>query len=130
MKKLIFFFVITITATFSQAQTLADAKAHPEKTLSWETMTYDFGLMEQAKAQSATFKFQNTTDDLVFIKSVKPSCGCTVAEYTRTAVAPGDWAEIKANYNAATPGHFRKTILVTTSFSDQVVELTITGEVR
>lgn len=98
--------------------------------LSWEALTYDFGLMEQAKAQSATFKFQNNTDEVVFIKSVKPSCGCTVAEYTHTAIAPGDWAEIKANYNAATAGQFRKTVQVTTSASEEVVVLTITGEVK
>lgn len=130
MKKLIFFFVITITASISQAQTLADAKVQPAKTLSWETLTFDFGVMELAKAESATFKFQNTTDEVVFIKSVKPSCGCTIAEYTRTSISPGDWAEIKTSYNAANSGHFRKSILVTTSHIEQAVELTITGEVR
>lgn len=130
MKKLFFFFVLAITAATAQAQTLASAKVTTVKQLHWETMTHDFGLMEQAKAQSAIFKFQNNTDEVVFIKSVKPSCGCTVAEYTRTAVAPGDWAEIKASYNAATLGQFRKTLQLTTSASDEVIVLTITGEVK
>lgn len=130
MKKLLLFFVLVVAATTSQAQPMADAKLGNFKTISWEAQTHDFGLLELAKAQTATFKFQNNTDEVVFIKNVKPSCGCTVAEYTRTAIQPGEWAEIKANYNAATAGVFRKTIQVTTSASTTIDVLTILGEVR
>ncbi len=122
--------LLVATSVATQAQNLASAQVAVVKQLSWESLTHDFGLLEKAQSQSATFKFQNISEEVVFIKSVKPSCGCTVAEYTRTAVAPGDWAEIKANFNAATAGQFRKTIQVTTSASDEVIVLTISGEVR
>jgi len=130
MKKLLFFFVLAVAANTAHGQILADAKTSTAKQLSWEALSYDFGVMEQNQAQSATFKFQNNTEEVVFIKSVKPSCGCTVADYTRSAIQPGEWAEIKANYNAAAIGQFRKTVQVTTSESEEVIVLTISGEVK
>jgi carbonic anhydrase len=130
MKKVLLFFVLAVAATTVQAQPLADANDRLTKQLSWETQSYDFGIMEQAKAQTATFKFQNNTDEVVFIKTVKPTCGCTVADYTRSAIQPSEWAEVKANYNAAAAGMFRKTIQVTTSASTEAVVLTISGEVK
>jgi Protein of unknown function (DUF1573) len=39
-----------------------------------------------------TFKSVNTGEAPLFIREVRASCGCTVPQYTRTAVAPGDTA--------------------------------------
>ncbi len=134
MKKLLFFFVLAVAAGTTTAQTLADAGEKEAKTtakvLAWESQDYDFGVMEQSKPQTAVFKFQNKTDKAVVISQVKPACGCTVADYSRSPILPGEWGEVKANYNAAAMGQFRKTIQVVTSASETPVSLTITGEVK
>jgi len=83
--------------------------------LKWETETHEFGTIEQGKPVSYEFTFTNTTNKDITLTNVKPSCGCTAANYTKTAVKPGEKGFVTATYNAAAGGAFHKTVTVTTS---------------
>jgi hypothetical protein len=101
-----------------------------EAAFNWTQTTYDFGKIKRNTPVTHEFRFINNGNDPLIITSVKASCGCTVAEYTKDPVAPGAEGFVKATYNAATEGAFTKTITVNSNTSDGVVTLIIKGEVN
>ena len=96
------------SAIAAPAQTKASA-------MKWDTETHEFGEIEKGKPASYEFTFTNTTKETILITNVKPSCGCTAANYTKTPIKPGEKGTVEATYNAAAPGNFHKTITVTTN---------------
>ena len=109
------------TISFAQLQEAKAAVAAPvakvmkNSEMKWKTETHDFGTIEKGKPATYTFTFTNTTKETVLLTAVKPSCGCTAANYTKTPVKPGESGTVDATYNAANPGSFQKTITVTTN---------------
>jgi hypothetical protein len=91
------------------------AKALKTSDMTWKSETHDFGEIEKGKPATHSFTFTNTTKETVLLTSVKPSCGCTAANYTKTPIKPGETGSVEATYNAAAPGNFQKTITVTTN---------------
>ena len=57
------------------------------------------------------------------------SCGCTVADFTKKPVKPGESGVINVTYDGTDkfPGHFTKTISVRSNAVSQLVRLTIEG---
>jgi hypothetical protein len=97
--------------------------------LKWENDIHDFGTLDKGKPATYEFVFVNTTKETVLITNVRPSCGCTAANYTKTPIKPGEKGMVAATYNAASPGMFTKSITVTTSDSTVPKSLTIKGKV-
>lgn len=87
-------------------------------TLVWKTENIDLGEIPQNVPKEIVFEFKNTGLKAITITKVQPSCGCTAADYTKEAIAPGASGFIKATYNAANKGSFTKTVTVVTSDSD------------
>ena len=59
-----------------------------------EQIEHQAGLMEDKT--EAVFKFTNTSDSEVTIKSARSSCGCTVPKLEKNTYAPGESGEIRA----------------------------------
>ncbi|AWM13690.1 DUF1573 domain-containing protein [Flavobacterium sp. NRK F10] len=93
----------------------AAAKATKQSDLKWDNDTHDFGEIEKGKPVSYEFTFTNTSKQTILVTNVKPSCGCTATNYTKTPVKPGEKGSVTATYNAAHPGNFHKTVTVTTN---------------
>ncbi|MEZ4853158.1 DUF1573 domain-containing protein [Flavobacterium sp.] len=83
--------------------------------LTWDTETHDFGDIERGKPVTYEFTFTNTSKETILLTNVKPSCGCTAANYTKTPIKPGEKGYVSATYNAASPNAFNKAITVTTN---------------
>lgn len=102
MKNLIYilaFAFVGITATNAQE-------------ITFENEIIDYGNINKGADGHKVFKFTNTGDQPLIVKSVKPSCGCTVADYPKTPIAPGESGEIKVGYNTDIVSAFNKTITV------------------
>lgn len=95
----------------------------------WESTMHDFGNITQSTAVEHKFTFTNKGDIPLIISTVKASCGCTVAEYTREAIAPGEEGTVSARYDAAKIGAFTKTVTVTANTGAEAVVLTLKGNV-
>ncbi|MDP5171824.1 MAG: DUF1573 domain-containing protein, partial [Bacteroidia bacterium] len=63
------------------------------------------------------------------IASVKPSCQCTVTEYSTEAIAPGESGYVMARYSAASPGFFNKSVTVRLNVEGELVILKLSGQV-
>ena len=101
----------------------------PAPTATWAMEMHDFGSVPQGTPITHIFEFTNTGNKPIQIESVKPSCGCTAADYSREAVAPGETGYIKVEYNAASKGLFTKSIVVRSNAAKPVMMLKIKGEV-
>ena len=98
--------------------------------ITWTEDVHNFGDIQKGNPASHEFTFKNTTKETILITNVKPSCGCTAANYTKTPIKPGETGSVTATFNAANPGPFSKQITVTTSDSDVKKVLTIKGKVE
>ncbi len=97
--------------------------------LTFKEDTHNFGDIELRKPASYDFTLTNTSDKAITITQVKPSCGCTVPSYRKTAIKPGESAAITATYDAHYTGSFSKTLTVKTDAGDKKQVLHIKGKV-
>lgn len=105
----------------AQTDTKAEFKFTEEK--------HDFGKVPQGKPVTTEFAFTNIGVEPLILTEVKPTCGCTIADYTKTPVKHGDKGLIKITYNAAVEAPFNKTIVVTSNAKTPTKYLVIVGEV-
>ena len=85
--------------------------------IQFEKMTYDFGnVKEEGGKVTGKFEFTNIGNKDLLLTNVKPGCGCTAADYTKTPVPPGGKGFINATYDPYNrPGPFNKNIKVSTN---------------
>ena len=117
MKKLVLALVMfaAVVSAYSQPQIEFDKKTH------------DFGkVREEGGKITARFTFKNTGDSDLILTKVKPGCGCTAANYTKEAVAPGQTGFIDATYDPwGRPGAFNKNIKVSTNIPGEATPMII-----
>ncbi|MDF3077423.1 MAG: hypothetical protein K0S09_1312 [Sphingobacteriaceae bacterium] len=95
----------------------------------FEKETHDFGKIPQGKPVTVELAFTNIGEQPLIISAVEPTCGCTIADYTKTPVLKGKSGSIKLTYSAAAPGAFTKGITVKSNAKTPVKVLYIKGEV-
>lgn len=92
--------------------------------------THDFGKIPFNKPATHEFTFTNDGTSPIIISEVKPTCGCSVAEFTKTPVKPGEAGSIKVTYDASVKGPFTKSFIVKSNTNTPVRNLTIKGSVE
>lgn len=133
-----FVFVITsCQSNASSSEHSADSLKMMEDSAGYTTASFpdsmqNFGTVDKGKQVKIVFHVQNTGTKPLLIASAKPSCGCTVADFTKSPIEPGKSGEINASFdsNHGSPGQVRKTITVVTNTSPKHNMLIFTGEVK
>lgn len=95
----------------------------------YDKKQYEFGSVLWNEPALASFRVTNAGKGFLFIRDVKPSCGCTLVNWTKEAIKPGDNGEIKVAFDAAMLGHFHKHLAVYTNCSKAPVYLSLVGDV-
>ncbi len=90
-----------------------DAKAGEFPVMTFEETEFDFGTIDQGTPKEHVFKFTNTGNAPLVIVDAKSSCGCTVPEYTKEPVAPGDKGELLVKFNGSGKNQVSKTVTIT-----------------
>lgn len=96
--------------------------------LKFESTTVDYGDIQKGSDPYRSFVFENTSNEPVAIKSAKGSCGCTVPEYPKEPIMPGQKSEVKVRYDTQRVGPFGKTVTLMTTKDEKIV-LNIKGKV-
>lgn len=104
----------TAKAVQAPVATVTPAPTPKQSVIKWDKEIHDFGDIEKGKPVTYEFSFTNTTNETVLITNVKPACGCTAANYTKTPIKPGEKGMVAATFNAASPGGFQKTVTILT----------------
>lgn len=90
-----------------------DTQADKFPVISFTETTYDFGTINQGEAQEHVFTFTNTGEADLVIVDAKSSCGCTVPQYPKTPIAPGETGEMLVKFNGSGKNQVSKTVTVT-----------------
>ncbi len=88
----------------------AQATAFPEMT--FDEKEFDFGNITKGNAVEHKFTFTNTGKAPLVIVDAKSSCGCTVPEYSKEPVQPGDKGELLVKYNGSGANQVTKTVTI------------------
>src|SRR6056300_337127 len=78
-----------------------DNQADKYPVMSFTETTYDFGTINQGEAQEHVFTFTNTGEADLVIVDAKSSCGCTVPQYPKAPIAPGETGEMLVKFNGS-----------------------------
>jgi len=93
-------------------------------------LVHDYGIIDVGSPGHCEFIFTNKKKTSLVISNVRPSCGCTVAKWSKEPILPGKTGSIKINFSTKIPGTFLKTITVTSNAKNATVTLRIKGNVR
>lgn len=120
-------FIILLYFTIIAVAVTAQTNNH----VIFEKQSHDFGTFpEDGENQTCNFKFTNRGESPIAITHVQTTCGCTVVNYTRTPIPPGQTGTIGVTYNPqGRPGKFNRSILVDITGSNSKIKLTISGMV-
>lgn len=116
----------------SQKDTLAvQTDSTSAAAITFEQTTYDFGQVNEGEKVSYQFKFKNTGKSPLIISNAMASCGCTVPDYPKTPVAPGQDGLISVVFNSANQsGKQNKIITISSNAVPPITEVYLTGEVK
>ncbi|NNE28904.1 MAG: DUF1573 domain-containing protein [Saprospiraceae bacterium] len=131
MNKLLsaFAFAILFSLGASAQTPAAEEAAQGGPEMKFETLEVDYGTIQQNSEPYRVFKFTNTGDEPLQITNAKGSCGCTVPEWPKEPVFPGEDAEIRVRYDTKRIGKFVKRVTLTANTAAETYRLTIKGEV-
>ena len=83
-------------------------------TISFEKTRHNFGRIAEGDMPKTTFRFTNTGKEPLVITSAVASCGCTVANWPRGPIAPGESSVIDVAFDSKKKsGEVTKTVTVT-----------------
>lgn len=101
-------------ATPAGLQPAEEKPEGPLPVIQYEETDYDFGTINEGDVVEHTFKFKNTGEAPLIIQSAKPSCGCTVPDWTKEPIPVGGEGFIHAKFDSEGKSNIQnKTITVT-----------------
>lgn len=105
------------TTATSANQTRAATDTTRFTTIQWIDSLKNVGNVQFGETVSIPFKFKNTGNYPLMILSAEPGCGCTVTDFPKKTIAPGEEGTITAAFdsNKGHEGEFRKNINVSTN---------------
>lgn len=89
----------------------------------------NLGEIRMNEKDSCLFIFTNDSKIPAIIHHVKPTCGCTIAEWPQTPIQKGDSSHIKIVFKGENEGFFKKRIKVSSNSKNPEIILTISGTV-
>jgi len=102
----------------------------PKTTIEFDKTVVDFGDITQGDVVKDVVKFTNTGSEPLIISSAKGSCGCTVPEWPKAPVAPGETGEIKIEFSSkGKKGKQTKTVTIQANTDPNPTRLTVKSNI-
>jgi hypothetical protein len=96
----------------------------------FESDNHEFGPITEGEIVSYNFKFKNSGKAPLIITQASASCGCTVPEYSKDPIAPGQEGFIKVTFNSeGKHGMTSKTITLLANTIPNTKVLTISADI-
>lgn len=123
--------MITLFSVNAQEITTApEAKASLAE-ITFENDVHDYGNIKQSANGVCEFKFKNTGKEPLIISMARGSCGCTVPEWPKEPIKPGESGVIKVSYDTKRTGPINKNVTITSNAKTAPTKvLRITGNVE
>jgi len=120
-------FMLSLLPVTGKTQTTQASTLLAEMTFKEEV--HDYGEVKQGANGDCEFTFTNTGTAPLIISNARGSCQCTVPEWPKTPVQPGQSATIKVHYNTNRPGPINKTVTIEANVEGGSKILRIKGNV-
>lgn len=96
----------------------------------FEEKVKDFGKITQGESVKTIFKFRNVGKSNLIISSAQGSCGCTVPQWPKEPIKPGERGEIEVVFNSeGKSGLQNKTITLVANTIPNTMVIALKGEI-
>ena len=112
MKKIILLLSLTFLATISFSQKMTTTQG---AIITLDKTVHDYGTIKKNADGVCYFTIINTGNEPLTITNAKGSCGCTVPDWPKEAIAPGDSAKMKVSYATNRVGGINKNVTITSN---------------
>ena len=97
----------------------------------FEKDSYDFGQITEGENVSHDFTFTNVGKSPLIISSAQATCGCTVPDFPRKPIAPGEEGKISVVFSSAgRTGMQNKIISIIANTIPSKTDLHLIGDVK
>lgn len=83
--------------------------------ISFESTVHDFGRVIEGEKITYAFKFSNSGKGDLLITGVTSTCGCTVPEFTKDPLNPGENGTIKVTFDSSNRKGFQNKVVTVVS---------------
>jgi len=102
----------------------------PTASIKFEEEEFDFGTINQNDIVQHTYAFTNTGDVPLIIENASASCGCTVPDWPKDPIAPGEKSEINVKFDSkGKQGQQNKQITITANTNPNFTKVSLKGNV-
>jgi len=91
--------------------------------LKFDKTEHDFGVINEGDIVETVFKFTNSGKSELIITSAKGSCGCTVPEWPKEPIKPGEAGVIKVIFNSTRKPNLQQKQITLTTNTDEGREI-------
>jgi len=97
--------------------------------LSLHKTEHDFGSLKRNEKARYKFTYKNTGNSPLVVSDVRSSCSCTIPDWTKTPIPPGNEGELLIDYDTSKPGRFNKVLLLFSNGKIGTYKVVIKGNV-
>ena len=85
----------------AQAEMVQVAQSKPLTNIALSEAQFDFGKIKKGDQKEHVYEVTNTGENPLIISQVKPGCGCTVPDYTKDPILPGQKGKITLKFDSS-----------------------------
>ncbi|MFA8450901.1 MAG: DUF1573 domain-containing protein [Bacteroidales bacterium] len=133
MKKILiaFSFLFLAVLAVNAQDTKTEEEVNPNApVITFKNTVHDYGTILQGDSGKCEFPFTNTGKEPLILSKPKSSCGCTVPEWPKQPIFPGQSNKITVTYNTNRLGIINKSVTIYSNASNERVVLRIKGKVN
>lgn len=102
----------------------------PTTKMAFKESTFDFGTVNEGEKVEHTFSFSNSGSEPLTITNAKGSCGCTVPDWPKEPIAPGQSSQIKVVFDSkGKAGKRDQKVTITANTSPAQTVINMVGDV-
>ena len=99
-------------------------------TMEFANLEYNFGDISEDNVVETVFKFTNTGEADLVISNAKGSCGCTVPDFPKTPIKPGESHKIDVKFDSQNRRGFQnKSVTIISNAQPNIQVLRIKAEI-
>lgn len=127
--------LLLVTASCKKETTATDGTSTVEingkiTSMKFDKTEHDFGTIDEGDKVETIFTFTNDGNEDLIITNAKGSCGCTVPDYPKTPVKPGEKATMKVSFSSTgKKGMQNKTVTINANTKSGTELLTIKANI-
>ena len=126
---LLFAFIFLSVIVLFSCKTGSGRKMSVDAGIEFMDTLIEFGQIKFGGDGDREFVFTNTGEAPLLLTHVRSTCGCTIPEWSKEPVNPGDTGRIKVIYDTHRVGRFRKSVYVYSNAKQGPRRLFIGGDV-